>query len=147
VAQSGHIDMANGIDGYGIRYIHPTRWPIVASEPDLLTVRVILDRGIVFLTADTSPTPPRHINVPISIQGDGARNIATIHRSRIQGNPDFLPVRIILDRGIVVIPTRDHPCAISRHINISFGVTGYSIRHSPTVQPSTVPGDPDFLSV
>src|SRR5205807_4585602 len=110
-------------------------------DPELIPIRIILDRRIVNERA-TARTPSRHIDVSCAIHSDGRSAIPSIP-GVVAGDPELIPIRIVFDRGVVKVRTTTP--TPSGHINISCGVEGDRGGFILVIPGTIVPCDP-FLS-
>ena len=73
---------------------------IVAGDPGLISVRVILDRGVI-PEGGQAIARSRHIHTTGIVERDGARLIDEIAGTVVAGDPELIPVQTVFDRRVV----------------------------------------------
>ena len=139
VAKACDIDVPRSINSECLAKVILIPRSVISSDPKLVSVRIILDCGIVI----RCPAPvalPCDIDISRSINGESRGSVITIRRSVISSLPKLVSIWVILDCEIVIpCPT---PGASSRDIDIPRSiysdVTGIVI----TIPRSVVSGYP-----
>src|SRR5262249_53864099 len=136
--------VAGAVQDDGEGDINTITRPVVPGDPELVSVRIILNRGIILAAAHAGAVS-RYMNVSVAIQSYSRGYIATVRRAIVAGYPHGVSVRVILNGGILLAPS--HTRAGSGHINVSFGIQSQREGVIATVPRAIVTGYPEGVPV
>ena len=119
---SRDVDVPGSVHRQGVDVVSAIPRSVVAGHPLLDAGGIVFHRGVI--PAAENPAHSRDVDVPGSVQGQGAGLVKVISRAIVAGRPLLDPIGIVFYRGVVIASVGT--LTVSRDVDVALSIDGHS---------------------